>query len=190
MKGHTHTRRLVLPPGYNLAPKYDLKALRVRRNKGNTNPDFNLSLTAMIDMFSTLVVFLLLNFSATGEAYFVSKNVTIPQASNARPLESLPLVSIAKEGVSIDALGVVGTNPTVMTADDWEMPGLVAALEKIKGSQQQLVEAGILPKPEVNIQADQDLSVVYLKRVMNVLISEGFTGINFAVRDVGTPETH
>jgi biopolymer transport protein ExbD len=182
-------RRLVLPPGYNLEPKYDLRAMRARRKRGAAAPDYNLSLTAMIDMFSTLVVFLLLNFSATGEAYFVSKHVVIPEASNARPLESLPLVSIAKEGVSIDALGVVGTNPTTMTANDWEMPGLVAALERIKASQLELVQAGVLPKPEVNIQADQNLSVVYLKRVMNVLISEGFTGINFAVRDVATPDT-
>ncbi len=175
----------IIPPGYNVLPKYDLPHLRHRLyGHGKKPADFNLSLTAMIDMFSTLVVFLLLNFSATGEAYFVSKNVVIPEASNVRQLQSLPLVSLTKEGVSIDSIGLVGTNPGVMTMDDWEMPGLVAALQKIKASQATLKQAGVEPKAEVNIQADQGVSVVHIKRVMNVLISEGFTGINFAVREV------
>lgn len=178
------SKRLVTTPGFHIHPKYDLHALRERLHGGRSEPDFNLSLTAMIDMFSTLVVFLLLNFSATGEAYFVSKNVVIPEAVNARPLETRPLISIAKEGVSIDAVGLVGQNPGVMTPDDWEMPGLVAALRRIKGEQANLAQAGVEPKAEVNIQADQNVSVIYIKRVMNVLISEGFTGINFAVREV------
>jgi biopolymer transport protein ExbD len=181
-------KHLVTSPGYHIKPKYDLPQFRHRIEKGATAPDFNLSLTAMIDMFSTLVVFLLLNFSATGEAYFVSKNVVIPEASNARPLESLPLISISKEGVSIDALGLIANNPGSVSTDDWEMPGLAAALQKIKAEQANLRQAGIEPKAEVNLQADQNVSVLYIKRVMNVLISEGFTGINFAVRDAGSGE--
>ena len=178
--------RLIIAPGYHIRPKYDLRHFRERIEGAHKKAvDFNLSLTAMIDMFSTLVVFLLLNFSATGESYFVSKNVVIPEAANARPLESLPVVSITKDGVSIDALGIVGTNPGTITTDDWEMPGLVAALQKIKATQATLAQAGVEPKAEVNIQADQGVSVIAIKRVMNVLISEGFTGINFAVREKG-----
>jgi biopolymer transport protein ExbD len=180
---------LIEAPGYHIRPMYDLEKTRERLTSGHKTPDFNLSLTAMIDMFSTLVVFLLLNFSATGEAYFVSKKVTIPEAANARPLESLPVVSITSTTVSLDGLGIQGTNPQALSPDDWEMPGLVAALQKIKNQQSNLKQAGVEPKAEVNIQADQGVSVMYIKRVMNVLISQGFTGINFAVRDTSSPQT-
>ncbi|MGE3387295.1 MAG: ExbD/TolR family protein [Bdellovibrionales bacterium] len=177
-------RRLVQSPGYHLRPKYDLIHLRARReNARKRHVDFGLSLTAMIDMFSTLVVFLLLNFSATGEAYFVSKNVIIPAAVNARPLETAPLISITKESVILDS-HVVGANPVNLTEADLQMPQLVEGLRRLKELQQNLKDAGVPQKPQINIQADENTPVSRIKRVMTILIQEGFSGINFAVREV------
>lgn len=176
-------RRLVEAPGYHMKPKYDLIHLRQRRNRiAKRTFDFGLSLTAMIDMFSTLVIFLLLNFSATGEAYFVSKNVVIPSALNARPLETAPLISITKDSVVLDSQ-VVGTNPINLTESDFEMPQLVEGLRRLKQMQNDLKEAGIYQRQQINIQADENTPVLRLKRVMNILIQEGFGGINFAVRE-------
>lgn len=177
-------RRLIRPPGYHIKPKYDLPRFRDRRDhSGKKSTDFGLSLTAMIDMFSVLVIFLLLNFSATGEAYFVSKNVIIPQAINARPLETAPLISITKDSVALDAHDV-GSNPLNLTEGDMEMPGLVQALRQLKEMQEDLRQAGIPQKEQINIQADENTPVIRIKRVMNILIQEGFSGINFAVREV------
>lgn len=177
-------RRIIQPPGYHIKPKYDLMRFRNRRyHAGKKSMDFGLSLTAMIDMFSTLVIFLLLNFSATGEAYFVSKNVIIPSAVHARPLETAPLISITKDSVALDAHDV-GSNPVNLTESDMEMPGLVASLRKLKEMQDNMRQAGIPQKDQINIQADENTPVVRIKRVMNILITEGFSGINFAVREV------
>lgn len=178
--------RLIKAPGYHIRPKYDLHGLRERMDKSKRKqPNFDLSLTAMIDMFSTLVVFLLLNFSSTGEAFFVSKNVKIPEARHARPLESLPVVSISKDGVSLDAQKV-GDNPIAFSTKDWDMPGLSAALRNLRDLQLRFAKAGVgvESKAQINVQADQNVEVLYIKRVMNTLIAEGFTGINFAVREV------
>lgn len=178
--------RLIETPGYHIRPKYDLPALRERLDKRKQKkPNFDLSLTAMIDMFSTLVVFLLLNFSSTGEAFFVSKNVKIPEAKHARPLESLPVISITKDGVSLDAQKV-GDNPVAFTTRDWDMPGLSAALRNLRDLQLRFARAGVgtEAKAQINVQADQNVEVLHIKRVMNTLISEGFTGINFAVREI------
>jgi biopolymer transport protein ExbD len=129
------------------------------------------------------VIFLLLNFSATGEAYFVSKNVVIPQAVNARPLETAPLVSITKDSVVLDSRDV-GSNPTNLTEGDMEMPGLVTALKRLKEQQDDMRQAGIEQKDQINIQADENTPVIRIKRVMNILVQEGFHGINFAVREI------
>jgi biopolymer transport protein ExbD len=47
----------------------------------------DLLLTALIDAFSILVIFLLMNFSSTGEILFINKDVELPQASATDPLE-------------------------------------------------------------------------------------------------------
>ncbi len=172
-------RRTILTPGYHISPKYDLPGLRLRMFSANQrSTNVVLPLTSMIDMFSTLVIVLLLNFSATGEVFFVNKDMTLPEAANAEPLEGLPLISITAEGVSLDA-DKVGDNPLHLEESDQNLPRLKAMLQKIR-----VMEETIHPdKPfqgKINIQADETTAVIYIKRVMNTLISEGWTQINFA----------
>ena len=54
--------------------------------------------------------------------------------------------------------------------------------------QEELKEAGLDQKLQINIQADENTPVDKIKNVMNILIQEGFTGINFAVREVNPEE--
>ena len=176
-------RTTISNPGYHIEPKYDLKGLRKKVNQSQGRDfDVVLPLTSMIDMFSMLVIFLLLNFSATGEAFFVNKNIRMPDAANARPLESLPLISITRNSVSLDA-ELLERDGADISFRDPQMPALVAALGRLKQLQENLRLGGIKPKTQINIQADENTPVLYVKRVMTILIGEGFTGINFAVRE-------
>ena len=178
-----NVRKVIEVPGYHIKPQYDLKQWRKKKNAaGDRVFDVVLPLTSMIDMFSMLVIFLLLNFSATGEAYFVNKEITLPKAMNALPIESLPLISITKDSVSLDS-EVVGSNPVTINLQDQEMPQLVTSLRRLRGLIDQQEAAGIPVKKGVNLQADESTDVVYIKRVMNVLITEGFGKINFVTRE-------
>lgn len=182
----TTQKRLVTIPGYHIRPKYDLQHLR-EKLQGGEKRDFDvvLPLTSMIDMFSMLVIFLLLNFSATGEAYFINKEVKLPTAKHGQAMESRPLISITSKAVSLDA-DFVGLNPETVDVKDLEMPQLVASLRRLDKLIKNQEQAGVKSKKGINLQADIDTDVIYVKRVMNVLISEGFTNINFIVRE--TPE--
>ena len=139
-----------------------------------------LPLTSMIDMFTILVIFLLMNFSSTGEIFFIQKNIVLPEAMHAHPLESQPLISITTQGVTLETQNV-GENPRSMTESDQNLPKLAAALKQIR-----IMEETIHPnqpfKGSVNIQADEKIPLVYIKRVMQTCITEGWNGINFAVR--------
>jgi len=177
----THKRKIITPD-YHIEAKFDLRGLRLR-NKMNESKEshFELPLTSMIDMFSMLVIFLILNFSSTGEIFFISKEVTLPTTKHSHPLESKPLISIANNKVSFDSKNV-GDNPLhVVEVDQMNMPNLRRALKQVKA-----FHMSIKPneefKGEVNIQADEKTSIVYIKRVMNTLISEGWSGIHFATR--------
>ncbi|MFK8137890.1 MAG: ExbD/TolR family protein [Bdellovibrionales bacterium] len=179
LKGNT--KRVLSPPGYHLGPEYDLPLLR-NRMKDGAKKDLNvvLPLTSMIDMFSMLVIFLLLNFSTTGEVFFVNKNMILPEAQNAQLLEGLPLISIGETIISLDAQ-VVGENPLSIEETDYKMPQLRQELSRLKQLQIQINGATEF-KGRINLQADENTAVIYVKRVMNTLIEEGWTQINFAVR--------
>ncbi len=179
-------RRRIQKPGNHITPKYDLYFLRKRKfGEDKKEEDFQLPLTSMIDMFSMLVIFLIMNFSSTGEIFFISKGVKLPETKFAANLQSKPLLSISGDKVFLDAKNV-GSNPLSLIEDDLtNMPQLKDALRRIKAFEQS-VNPNKPFKGEVNVQADEKTQIVYIKRVMNTLISEGWTGINFATRSSGS----
>lgn len=177
----TSIKRIVNAPGYHVHPKYDLKALRKRQHGGKHKaPVGDLPLTSMIDMFSMLCIFLLMNFASTGEVFFISKNLKLPEASHSRPIESNPLITITPTSVTLDAESV-GDRNISMEEKSGDLEQLRRALARVKELQERLRPDKPF-KGNVNIQADENTPILHIKRVMNSLISEGWTGINFAVR--------
>ncbi len=185
LKGH-HSR-IISPPGYHIHPKYDLHFLRHKRHMSHKST-FNdsLNLTAMIDMFSILVVFLIMNFSSTGEIFFISKDIKLPEANHARPIENAPLISIVGNTITLEA-EKLGENPVYLEEKDANLPRLKSKLQQMR-IMAETVNPGQPFKGQVNVQADTNTPVIYIKRVMNTLISEGWTGVNFAVTDAATSQ--
>ena len=54
----------------------------------------DLLLTALIDAFSILVIFLLMSFSSTGEILFIGKDTELPKAKLGEILERNPVVKV------------------------------------------------------------------------------------------------
>ena len=169
-------KKYIASPGYHLQANYDLTKLRQRKERmKKRSVDFGLSLTAMIDMFSTLVIFLLLNFSSTGEAFFINKQVTLPTATHVHPLESGPLISITDKTITLDSqeVGIKGLQV------NQNLPLLSDALKKIKSLRS--YKNSSQNKLQINLQADENTDVEKIKKVMTLVAQEGFSGINFAV---------
>lgn len=176
-------KRLVESPGYHIRPRYDMSYWRAKISDsggGESSGEHLLPLAPMVDMFSMLVVFLIINFTSTGEIFFVKMDGKLPLASHGRDIESLPVISVTKNAVIFD-MEKVADNPLHLEEKDQELPRLRETLRKIHA----LDDSMKLKRPfkgAVNIQADESTPIIYVKRVMNALISEGWTGINFAVR--------
>ena len=60
----------------------------------STNAD--LLITPLVDMFVIIVLFLIANFSATGEVLMMSKDISLPEAKNVQDIQSAPVVTISK----------------------------------------------------------------------------------------------
>ncbi len=168
-------------PGYNIKPEYDLLATRkyLEGSRRKTAAE-TLPLTSMIDMFSMIVIFLILNFSATGDAFFVSRGVVLPKARNADLMKTYPLVSILKDRIYLDALPA--DSPKVSLEERRKpYPKLRGLLKKFLARKIR-ENPGKKPEMTVNIQADKATPMFRVKEVMKLLIEEGWTGIQLTVR--------
>lgn len=177
-----HASRVIQVPGYHIHPQWDLVHTRhLIYERKHKKKSFHLNLAPMVDMFSILVIYLIMNFSSSGEVFFISKDVSMPKAAKGLPMQSFPLISIIGDNVSFDAENVEGGALYVEEANDQKVPQLRNVLKKIKSIE---VEIGGEKnfKGQINLQADEHTSVENVKKVMRVLIEEGWTGINFLVQ--------
>ena len=164
-----------------------------------------LQLTAMVDMFTVLVVFLLQNYAVTDQILPISEKIVLPQAKEVKELKPSHVVLLSD--------GVVTLNETVLGAlnketskDQWVFPPLkekmeellkisasggsnflLAQLRRVKADLQQ--EALVQQAPfRVTIQADGGTEFMALKKIMYTLTEAGVKEMNFAVtKTVGKP---
>ncbi len=171
--------RLISVPGYHIHPEYDLVHLRhlIETRRSHKNK-FTLNLAPMVDMFSVLVIFLLMNFSSSGDAFFVSQNLTLPKATQGKPMVSLPLIAVVGNKVIFNVETEEKTK--FEEINDEKVPRLRAWLQKYKTFKKQMSPDAKF-EGKINLQADVNTPVEEIKKVMRVLMNEGWTGINFVV---------
>ena len=172
----------------------------LKRKKGKRGTSASLDLTAMVDMFTVLVVFLLQNYSATGEIIYIPKEVTLPKASSVKELKPALVVTVSSKEVLLDRTPVATFEEVqALGSDNWMIPSLYenvkAALEKAKlehdsklqnrirnvmqGEQASAAEEVVWDK--VTIQADKGVDVLTVKKVMATVKEAGAGQMNFAV---------
>lgn len=166
-----------------------------------------LSLTAMVDMFTVLVVFLLMNYQSTGEVIPMKENVDLPQASSVDELEPANVVVVGPDGIELNG-EKYETFAEVEASQDWILPKLKKAMEdQIKKDNderessvavkiQEAVKNAKAPDSKeayivkkVTIQADRKTDILSLKKVMYTITEAGGEAINFAVLKVPGEET-
>lgn len=184
---------------------------RDRRNRraGGSKRDtvVILSLTAMVDMFTVLTIFLLQNFKV--DAIKLKQNVPLPQASAVKKLKPSNVVVVTQDKIFIDEKPVVDFT-TVKEQQDWIIPALKEGLaQKIKENKEkaestlkeqirstltaqnqknmtpeEIAEEEADKKREwgrVTVQADKEIDFLTIKKVLYTATEAGATLINFAV---------
>lgn len=161
-----------------------------------------LSLTAMVDMFTVLVVFLLMNYQSTGEVIPMKDNVALPQASSVDELEPANVVVLGPDGVELNG-EKFETMDEVKASQDWILPKLLRAMQAqieldkkeregtVSAKIQEAVKQAKSPESadsyfvkKVTIQADKLTDILSLKKVMYTITEAGGEAINFAVLKV------
>jgi biopolymer transport protein ExbD len=150
----------------------------------------DLLITPLVDMFVIIVLFLIANFSATGEILNMTKDIQLPSASHVKEIDLVPVVQISSDFVVVSG-SVVGKVPELIKDPGMEIPQLTEKLQELKNQTEQLhklAQDDAKPTEDVNIQAHKEVTFAIIKRVMFSCATAGFGNINFAVLQVGGPD--
>ncbi len=158
-----------------------------------------LSLTAMVDMFTVLVIFLLQNYNSTGEILYIPKEVVLPKANRVSDLRPAVVVTVSSKEILIDRTQVA-TFDQVKAMKEWTIPALRdqvrVLLEKAKAETDAKIKNKLktvvdktLGNEEVDpnawrrvtLQADKAIDYLTLKKIMYSIYEAGGGPINFAV---------
>ncbi|MEM7645666.1 MAG: biopolymer transporter ExbD [Pseudomonadota bacterium] len=164
-----------------------------------------LSLTAMVDMFTVLAVFLLQNYRV--EEIQLKKSVPLPEATAVKKLKPAHVVVITQEEIFLDETPVAQFE-TVKEQEHWLIEPLQEKLKKAIEEKKLEMESGLknalksaigkepseLSEEEreeerakryawgrVTMQADKEIDFLTIKKVMYTITEAGASLINFAV---------
>ena len=172
-------------PGPRLFSSVPFKHLGTHGQGPRREVNAYLNLTAMVDMFTMLVIFLLSTFSATGELIMSQKGVQLPSALNDKELERAPIITITRDTVAFKGDSVA--DPKALEEDqstEWKIPELFdrLQLEKFNFEKQDMPEATKQKlRGLVVLQADKSVDAKVLNRVMKTAYAAEYTEVMFAI---------
>ena len=138
---------------------------------GGKKPKRNLAatvmLTSLVDTFSVLVIYLLVNFSTTGELLYMSEGMELPAAAKAVELERNVVVKVEKDKLFIEE-------------EEIPVRGLVKRLINVKKNWEKYYPDTQFTGA-MTIQADRRQSYGLLSQVIQAGGHAGYSDINFAV---------
>ena len=170
---------------------------RTRKNKLKStkrNAVAVLQLTAMVDMFTVLVVFLLQNYASTNQILPISDNIVLPKATSTEQLIPSFVVVLSKEKLTFNGEDVISFEK-IKSQEDWMIDPLGEAVSKAIAEKKNEAKVNIaapsslegvklLPFEKMTLQADEEIDFLTIKKVMYTITEAGVKEINFAVMQI------
>ncbi|WP_293373198.1 biopolymer transporter ExbD [Nevskia sp.] len=158
------------------------KAIRKRilRRAGRDDPgSIGLNLVPMIDIFTSLLIFLMLT-STTVQTLRTPKALTLPLSASAQPPNDTPVLTVSTEGISLQGEPIMSMDDALTTSGNvlvaLKTRLLLAPLVTVQGT-----ETGNLTRGEINIVADRAVPYVLLKKIMATCGEAKFARISLSV---------
>jgi len=136
-------------------------------------------LTPLIDMFVLLVVFLIMNFSATGELVALSKDIKLPAAVTVKELERAPIIQISALTIAVEGFKV-GDSDEILKDPDLRVPQLTDKLQEMR-KVDEMMHPGQPFKGQIIINCDKDVDFKLVRKVMMASAEAGYASFNYAV---------
>ncbi len=175
----------VVQPGKHPAKRFSKsKVFGGKFGGGHKETNAEINVVPMVDMMTMLVIFLLQQFSATGEVVYMQKDIKLPEARNVQPIDPAPVVAISAAQVVVSGSKVAEVADLERDSTYLDIPQLEEQLRNAKKSwdviHQNDPNRDKNWKGDVNIQADRKIAFRLVKRVMYSCNQAGYFNLNFA----------
>ena len=152
---------------------------RIKRMSRNRVKITKMNLTSLMDVFTILVFFLLVN-SGSVEVVEAPKDVTLPEARvESKPRETV-VISISAEEVLVQGKLVAFVEDILNNKENAVDP-INARLAELKESVIGINTKTVAASQEVTILADRSVPFTVVKTVMSTCTAEGYENVSLAV---------
>lgn len=153
---------------------------RIRRMTRNKSAIPKLQLTSLMDVFTTLVFFLVLNSGAAVETLQQPKQIKLPESVvEQKPRETIVVV-VGKEEVLVQGVPVARV-ADIQASGHVSIAPISARLAELRESVIGLSTQAVAESQEVTVLADKSVPFSVLKTVMAACTAQGYTRVSLAV---------
>ena len=168
--------------------KKSMRARRMQRNHRRMKEPGKLTLVPIIDIFTMLLFFLMMN-TGNVEVLDLDKTIQLPDSSSEQRATQMLLVKINADDIIVDGRRIASVSAVLAAGDD-VIPALRDELGQWASRQQGMTALEQDRGRAVTIMGDQKIPYRLLKRVMTTCADADFRDISLAVAalpESGTP---
>jgi biopolymer transport protein ExbD len=152
---------------------------RIKRMSRNRLKISKMNLTSLMDVFTILVFFLLVN-SGSVELVEAPKDVKLPESiEESKPRETV-VVAVSPETVMVQGQ-VVARVSDIMDGTENSLNGLAVRLAELSESVIGSSTMTVAESQEVTILADKDVPFIVVRKIMSACTGEGYENVSLAV---------
>ncbi len=155
---------------------------RFKRLKSRRNPIVQLTLTSLMDIFTILLLFLLVHVGEGGVALPASDQLRLPQSTSKSSPHPTPMLSVTSEDIFVEG-------KKIMHVDD-ALKGDVAVLLPLKGELDRMAKrtkflsnqnSSVTFSGRVTVMGDKGIPFRLLKKIMYTCAQSGYGEISLGV---------
>jgi len=152
---------------------------RIKRMSRNRVKITKMNLTSLMDVFTILVFFLLVN-SGSVEILEAPKNVLLPESKvESKPRETV-IISVSPEEIMVQGQ-LVAMVADLMEGQPGAIDPITARLSQLKNNIVGPNTRVVAASQEVTILADRSVPFAVVKKIMSTCTGEGFENVSLAV---------
>lgn len=159
--------------------KSSLRARRMAKNHRKHNQQSKLNLVSLMDIFTILVFFLMVN-SGDVEVLQSDKNITLPESVSEQKPEMTLMIKISNEDIVVQGRAIA-TVADALAQDSNNIAALSKELNYQASRSPQLSEVEIKNGRSVVVMGDQKMPYKLLKKIMTTCAETDYRDISLAV---------
>jgi biopolymer transport protein ExbD len=156
---------------------------RMKRMERNRKKTPGLNLTSLMDVFTILVFFLLVN-SSSSEVLQTPKQIKLPVSIvETKPRETV-VIMVSPEMVVVQGENVIGT-PELLESKTEMVPEVTERLAQLERNIIGINTKAAVEAKEITLLADKTIPFKALKKIMSTCTNSGYGRISLAVTQKG-----